>query len=165
MRSHAPSSTKGVGVRSFSSVILCGLAVSACTAAAGPTLTASVRPTIPPAPPGIHRQLVATITVIHDKPHRVNFLTSLNADCTSLGETVVQIVQGPTNGKTNVVRTLDYTNYAPGNQRAECNKRKMPGTKVTYVPNPGFTGADQVVMDVIFPTGQAQRHRVNLVVR
>ncbi|MGJ4993375.1 hypothetical protein ACQR0Z_03090 [Bradyrhizobium sp. HKCCYLS3077] len=86
--------------------------------------------------------------------------TSVNPDCTALGNVEVRVVQGPEHGRVSVSRTRVFPNYAAGNLRSTCNARRVPGVLVTYVSQRGYVGDDLVVIEVFFPNGRAQRATV-----
>jgi hypothetical protein len=93
------------------------------------------------------------VTTAENKPIRVALYTSLNADCTSSGDSVVRIVGNPNNGSVQILKSLAYPNYRQENQRYVCNTRKVSATEVVYTPNNGFKGVDRVSTDVIYPGG------------
>jgi hypothetical protein len=96
---------------------------------------------------------------------RVEFLYAIEPDCSSMGETVVRILEPPLHGNVTIQNGQGFTSFARQNQRYDCNMRKSDGTFVFYDPEPGFTGRDQVTLDVIFPTGQASDQRYAIEVR
>jgi hypothetical protein len=99
------------------------------------------------------------------KSQKLAFFTSLNADCSSLGKTEVRLISPPANGRVQIEFTNDFPNYRIGNQRYDCNKQRVPGTKVTFIPNPNFVGQDTIITEAFHPSGRAQRLTSNVTVR
>ena len=83
--------------------------------------------------------------------------TSVNPDCSALGNVDVRVAQGPEHGKVSIRRTRVFPNYAAVNLRSACNARRVAGVLVTYVSQRGYVGDDLVVIEVFFPNGRAQR--------
>ena len=83
--------------------------------------------------------------------------TSVNPDCSALGNVEVRVAQGPEHGKVSIRRTRVFPNYAAVNLRSACNARRVAGVLVTYVSQRGYVGDDLVVLEVFFPNGRAQR--------
>ena len=83
--------------------------------------------------------------------------TSVNPDCSALGNVEVRVAQGPEHGKVSIRRTWVFPNYAAVNLRSACNARRVAGVLVTYVSQRGYVGDDLVVIEVFFPNGRAQR--------
>jgi hypothetical protein len=84
----------------------------------------------------------------------VAHVTSLNLDCSSVGETVVRVVKTPEHGVVTVRQGEGYSSYASENPRHQCDFRPTPGTNLMYVSNPGYTGPETVAVDAIFPSGR-----------
>ena len=97
-------------------------------------------------------------------PLRLNFFSSLNADCSSLGPIPVRVIQPPVNGTVSVVQAQDYPRYNSANQRYHCNARRVTGTRVVYTPRAGFVGQETIVVEGFYPSGTADRltHTVNI---
>ena len=83
--------------------------------------------------------------------------TSVNPDCSALGNVEVRVAQGPEHGKVSIRRTRVFPNYAAVNLLSACNARRVAGVLVTYVSQRGYVGDDLVVIEVFFPNGRAQR--------
>lgn len=91
--------------------------------------------------------------------------TAINPDCTSLGPIGVNLVVAPQGGEVRVGEGRRYMAFVPANPRSACNRRKIPATFVLYRSQPGFTGQDSFVVEVVFPNGTAQRARITVNVR
>jgi hypothetical protein len=98
-------------------------------------------------------------------PARLAHVTSLNLDCSSVGETVVRVVKTPEHGVVTVRQGEGYSSYASENPRHPCDFRPTPGTNLMYVSNPGYTGPETVAVDAIFPSGQEAQLTYNLIVK
>jgi hypothetical protein len=96
---------------------------------------------------------------------RVEFLYSIQPDCSSAGQTTVRIVEQPQHGEVKVENGQDFTSFPKENQRYECNLHKSDGTLVFYSPAPEFTGKDSITLDIIFPLGQTSKRHYSIDVR
>jgi hypothetical protein len=94
-----------------------------------------------------------------DHKLRIDFVYAINPDCSSIGLASVRVIGQPDHGNIAVENGTGYSTFPPENQRYECNKRKSEGISVVYEPHPGFTGADSITLDIIFPQGlEVKRH-------
>lgn len=94
-----------------------------------------------------------------DRDVRLDFIYSINPDCSSAGLASVRAIEQPQNGKVTIENATGFSNFPPENQRYECNKRKSEGVAVIYRPNPGFAGTDSLTLDIIFSSGfESKRH-------
>jgi hypothetical protein len=98
-------------------------------------------------------------------PIKLDFMTSLNPDCTATGPIEVRVITPPSNGTLQVNKTESYPLYAAGNQRYHCNGRKVPGVLTVYTPRRDFFGQDTVVTETFPPSGVARRQTFNVTVR
>jgi hypothetical protein len=96
---------------------------------------------------------------------RLEFLYSIQPDCSSAGQTTVRILEKPQHGAVTVENGQGFTNFPKDNQRYECNMRKSDGILVFYDPEPEFSGKDSVTLDVIFPLGQSSTRHYSIDVR
>jgi hypothetical protein len=90
---------------------------------------------------------------------RLEFLYSINPDCSSIGFATVRVLEEPKHGKIRVVNEQGFTNFPSDNARHVCNTRKSEGVVVLYEPEPGYTGADSVIIDVIYASGNSAKRR------
>jgi transglutaminase-like putative cysteine protease len=94
-----------------------------------------------------------------DHKIEIDFIYALNPDCSLIGLPTARVIGQPSNGNVAVENGTGFANFPPENQRYECNKRKSDGVSIVYVPHPGFTGADSITLDIIFPRGlEMKRH-------
>ena len=102
-------------------------------------------------------ELTRAVAIDHKLP--IDFIYAINPDCSSIGLASVRVVGQPDHGNVAVENGTGYSKFPPENQRYECNKRKSEGISIVYEPHPGFTGADSITLDIIFPRGlQMKRH-------
>jgi TonB family protein len=108
-------------------------------AASAETATAPATPTLRFSEVG-----VADNTVI------IGHFASTNPDCTSSGKTFVRISRRPSHGVITMREGLGFTNFE---KMPQCNSTKLQGVRVEYLPERGFTGSDEVELDVISQIG------------
>src|ERR1700730_16906783 len=143
-------------------------AAPAPPSAPAPPPPSAPAPAPPSAPPGQNpaasapkpAQPVELVrAVAADQKLRLDFLYSINPDCSSIGFSTVRIIEPPKNGRLTVKNGAGFTNFPQGNPRFECNKRRSDGVVLQYEPNPGFSGTDSLTVDVVFASGSSsQRH-------
>jgi TonB family protein len=80
----------------------------------------------------------------------IGHFASTNPDCTSSGKTFVRTSRRPSHGVITMREGLGFTNFE---KMPQCNSTKLQGLTVEYLPERGFTGADEVELDVISQTG------------
>jgi len=128
------------------------------TPVAAPAAVAPVAATAAAAPAG-PKTVEISRTVAADQNMRIDFLYSINPDCTSIGFTTIRVAEQPKHGKITIENATGFTSFPASNPRAECNKRRSDGVAVTYEPEPGYTGTDSIAFDAIFPSGSlSKRH-------
>jgi Domain of Unknown Function with PDB structure (DUF3857)/Transglutaminase-like superfamily len=96
---------------------------------------------------------------------RVEFLYSIQPDCSSAGQTTVRVLEKPQHGAVTVENGQDFTSFPKENQRYECNTHKADGTLVFYRPEPEFIGKDSITLDIIYPLGQSTKRHYSIDVR
>jgi hypothetical protein len=96
---------------------------------------------------------------------RVDFLYSINPDCTSIGFAAVRVVEQPRHGRITVDNGTGFTNFPASDLRTECNKRRSDGVVVVYEPEPGYFGGDSLDFDAIFPSGSLSKRHYAIDVR
>jgi hypothetical protein len=118
-----------------------------------------------PAAPAEPKTVEIRRTVAADRDMRIEFLYSINPDCTSMGFTTVRVIEQPKHGKITIENNTGFTNFPQSNPRVECNKRRSEGVAVIYQPEPGYTGADSLNFDAIFPSGSLSKRHYAIEVR
>jgi hypothetical protein len=96
---------------------------------------------------------IPPVAVPAGETRKLNFFTSLNADCSYMGDPDIRITKYPLHGKLMIEKGFDYTAFKETNQRYDCNMKKVPGLRVLYTPDPGFVGTDSYSGELIFPNG------------
>jgi hypothetical protein len=114
---------------------------------------------------GAQQTLERTRVVASDQKLRLDFLYSVNPDCTSMGFATVRIIEQPKHGRITVENGTGFTNFPQNNQRYECNKKRSDGVIVVYEPDSGFTGTDSVNIDAIFPSGTSGKRHYSIEVK
>ncbi len=139
---------------------------------AAPPAEASVRPTPvsetkPVAVPAAaaHNTVDLTRAAVSGQRMRLDFLYSINPDCTSNGFAAVRVNEQPKHGKLTIENGTGFTNFAASNPRVECNKQSSSGVVVTYEADAGYTGPDSFDFDTIYPTGNVSKRHYAVTVR
>jgi hypothetical protein len=114
---------------------------------------------------GAQQPLERTRVVASDQKLRLDFLYSVNPDCTSMGFATVRITEQPKHGRITVENGTGFTSFPQNNQRYECNKKRSDGVVVVYEPDSGFTGTDSVNIDAIFPSGTSGKRHYSIEVK
>jgi hypothetical protein len=114
---------------------------------------------------GAQQTLERTRVVASDQKLRLDFLYSVNPDCTSMGFATVRITEQPKHGRITVENGTGFTSFPQNNQRYECNKKRSDGVVVVYEPDSGFTGTDSVNIDAIFPSGTSGKRHYSIEVK
>jgi uncharacterized protein DUF3857/transglutaminase superfamily protein len=133
-----------------------------------PPAEASVRPT----PVSATKPVTATQNTVEinraavsGQRMRLDFLYSINPDCTSNGFATVRVNEQPRHGRLTFENGTGFTTFLPSNPRVECNKQSSSGVVVTYEADIGYTGPDSFDFDTIFPTGSVSKRHYAVTVR
>ena len=81
-------------------------------------------------------------------------VNAVTPDCVNAGLPTVRLLGGPGHGQFAVRPAKVFPAYPPKNPRSACNSRRVPGEQITYLSSPGYSGADAVEFEVIYPNGQ-----------
>jgi hypothetical protein len=92
-------------------------------------------------------------TVPSGKNQRIDFLASVNPDCSSIGIPTVRLLEGPDNGVVTTDKAKDFLPFPKGNIRSRCNGRRVAGLKLFYQSTTEFFGTDRVRLLVISASG------------
>jgi hypothetical protein len=95
---------------------------------------------------------------------RLAFETSLNPDCSVIGETVIRLVKNPSHGTATIEDSKDFTAFEAANQRYRCNEQKVRGTAVYYKSVSGYAGPDFASYQIIYPSGIQRQIDVDITV-
>jgi hypothetical protein len=96
---------------------------------------------------------------------KVRFYWSVSPACTSQGEIVVRVTDGPSHGTVRVTPGEDYSEFPTSNLRSVCNTHALPSTQVWYKSADGFIGTDELRLDVLFPYGTERQDTVVITVK
>ena len=119
-------------------LLLCGCAV------AQPVQT----PAASSAPLAVARPAV---TVVSGARQRIDFISTVNPDCTSAGYVTVHVITPPVHGELATEQGFDYPAYPKDNQRYQCNLKKVPLINIYYKSSPGYTGPDTATIEWVSP--------------
>jgi hypothetical protein len=117
-----------------------------------------------PAGPAVRTVNVSRV-MASDQELRLDFLYSLNPDCSSIGFAKVRVMKEPDHGKVTVDNGTGFTSFARDNQRFDCNKSRSDGVVIMYKPEAGYVGADSVTLDAIYPSGTEQKRNYKIEVK
>ncbi|MGI3899212.1 MAG: hypothetical protein ACRYGP_32830 [Janthinobacterium lividum] len=92
-------------------------------------------------------------TVPSGKNQRIDFLASVNPDCSSPGIPTVRLIEGPTNGVLTTDRAMDFKPFPSSNVRSRCNAKRVKGLKLLYQSTTEYFGTDRVRLLVISASG------------
>jgi dienelactone hydrolase len=112
-----------------------------------------------PSPPVLRATVPAGATA------RLNFVRSVNPDCSSRGMPKVWLVQAPAHGAATVAPRSDFPRFPANNPLATCNAVRVPGQAVEYAPTPGFSGADSLTFETITLDNRDLVFRVEITVK
>ncbi len=96
---------------------------------------------------------------------QIDFLASINPDCSSIGLATVRLVDGPAHGVLTTDKGRDYKPFAAPNPRHACNKRRLSGVKVFYQSETGFYGVDHVRILIVAASGTEREASYEIRVR
>ena len=92
-------------------------------------------------------------TVPSGTNQRIDFLASVNPDCSSIGTPTVRLVTGPDHGVVTTDKARDFLPFPKSNPRSRCNSRRVAGLKLFYRSKSAFFGVDRVGLIVISAEG------------
>jgi hypothetical protein len=95
---------------------------------------------------------------------RVDFVASINPDCTPAGERV-DLISKPAHGSVDFAQSQEFAAFPQANPRSKCNERRIPGTSVFYTSEPGFRGVDTFTQTLLITNGQQRTTRISVTVR
>jgi hypothetical protein len=96
---------------------------------------------------------------------RVAAMQVVNADCTSGPTPLLRIATAPQNGEQREEEITVPIDRKSGDPRASCNGKPVTAIGVFYKSKEGFTGQDNVVIDVDFKNGNVHRFNYKITVR
>jgi hypothetical protein len=93
---------------------------------------------------------------------RLGFFVHLYPDCTSRGAIIVKLTGKPKSGTVTFEEIETFPYPFTHEDYKKCNTEKVPGTAVSYDPNPDFTGTDAFSGTVIYSNGQARKFEIKV---
>jgi len=112
----------------------------------------------------VPQPLELTRVMAADQRLRLDFLFSLNPDCSSIGYATVRLIEEPKHGKITIENGTGFSNFRRDNSRFECNKSRSDGVVIFYEPEPGFVGADSIAINAIYASGTAPKRHYTVTV-
>ena len=106
-----------------------------------------------------------TRVVASGAKQQIDFYTSLNPDCSAMGDINVRVTKQPEHGTVETVVGTDYVHYAKENIRSKCNQHKVKGTLVNYKAAEKYTGNDEFDLLILYPSGLAREDHFDIKVR
>ena len=103
--------------------------------------------------------------VFSDSETRIAAMNWVNSDCSSGALPTLRFVTSPKNGTTRTEETTIPIDRPASDARASCNGKPVRALAIFYKPNAGYTGADNVVVDVDFHMGGVRRLIYKITVR
>jgi hypothetical protein len=98
-------------------------------------------------------------------PMRLNFVASVNPDCSDMGRPTIRLRQAPQHGTVEIAPAMDFPRFPTNDVRSACNQRRIAGTSARYVSRAGFLGTDFVDVDIIYVTGGMIHHTFSIDVK
>jgi hypothetical protein len=103
--------------------------------------------------------------VIAGSDIRIGPYSDLDPDCSLRAHPRIKVIEPPRQGTFTTQTRLAFSTYPSTNPRASCNARRTQGLDVVYRANPGASGADRVVFEVIWLDGTLDQGTLNLTIR
>jgi len=103
--------------------------------------------------------------VLSDSETRIAAINWVNSDCSSGGVPTLRFVTKSQNGTTRTEETTIPIDRPARDTRSSCNGKPVQALAIFYKPNAGYTGADNIVVDVDFHMGSVRRLTYKITVR
>lgn len=87
---------------------------------------------------------------------------AIDPDCSPHPGSTLAVVEPPAHGAVKVVEEGIYVAFPPANPRSACNNRKVPGRKVYYTANNGYSGRDKVVLQGASDDGRVRNVTIDI---
>lgn len=87
---------------------------------------------------------------------------AIDPDCSPHPGSTLTIVAPPAHGEVKVVEEPIYVTFPPGDPRAACNSKKVPGRHVYYTAAPGYAGHDRVILEGASADGSVRHVTVDV---
>ena len=140
-----------------------GLAMGSGAVAQSNRYVVTIKPT---AHASGYEKLSIAKAAVGSAPIRVWANTAIDPDCSAhTPGAILTILQPPSHGTAVVKDEPYFAAFPPGNPRAACNDRKVPGNQAFYTAASGYTGHDRMVLQGSSPDGMVRRIAVDITVR
>jgi hypothetical protein len=142
--------------------------LSAATLALAPAIAPAQDSKKPPAKAEIARPIAEMIVnrdAFSGNEMRIAAMQVVNADCTSGPTPLLRIATAPQNGEQRQEEITVPVDRKAGDPRANCNGKPVTAVGVFYKSKEGFTGKDNVAIDVDFKNGTVRRFNYKITVR
>ena len=90
---------------------------------------------------------------------------ALNADCSSIGQIVVRIVEKPKHGEAEIMHEEGFTAFGKEDQKYKCNEKRSEVVNLYYKADEQFKGKDRLVAEYFYPNGSYRKRIFNIDVR
>jgi len=110
------------------------------------------------------RRLRSSALPVVDQPLQVDFLYSINPDCSSVGVAGVRTIEEPKHGKLTIAKGSGFSNFPQDNPRQACNRGRSEGMLMYYRPEAGYLGPDSLTIDVIYGDGASRKRHYAIAV-
>ena len=102
---------------------------------------------------GVARADTIRRTALAGDTIKMDFFVSLNPDCSPTGPQTVRVTQSPNYGRLAVSKAEDFITFPATNVRSACNTKRVPGMRIEYTPQAGYSGLDYMAIEVITANG------------
>jgi hypothetical protein len=90
---------------------------------------------------------------------------AIDPDCSAHPGSTLTVLEQPSHGEVKVVEEPMFIAFPASNPRSACNSQKVPGRKVYYTANAGYSGHDKVVLEGASEDGHVRRVTIDVNVR
>ncbi len=74
--------------------------------------------------------------------------------CSGRARLVLNITSQPAHGTLTQQQIQGFPNYSVNNPMSKCNRQRIPGTAISYTPQPGYGGPDMLSYQVFTSGGR-----------
>jgi hypothetical protein len=104
-------------------------------------------------------------TATRDQRLRVATFFDLNPDCSVIGIPTIRVLEASKNGNVIFEKGSGFPAFPENNPRSKCNASSLDGEIIFYTPEPGYSGPDSVMVEIIYPDGTAGRRHYTIEVK
>jgi hypothetical protein len=137
------------------------MVISGCAKPAGPVIVSGA-PQAVVTNQGSEVALTRTMAVASGAKLKLQFVTAINPDCTTIGPAVARAIKQPSRGTLTIKSADDFVYFPPANPRSVCNAKRVQGTLVEYQPPVGFKGTETLAYDVFNSGGAVAHHSITV---